>query len=129
MTTPEPLSSIITAYATASAGMHPSHTLPRKLDAIAAAGFAHAEIAFPDLEAHAASLLPESKGGYKKLDQAGRGDVEKLEQAARDVAAQCARLDMRVLALMPCAPTWLLWCSCELTCPPGSPSSKDTRTQ
>ncbi|KAH9939481.1 xylose isomerase-like protein [Amylocystis lapponica] len=60
------------AYSTDSAGMHPSHTLPLKLRAIAAAGFVHIELGFPDLEAYAEQQTP----GYAKLDNRGRGDLD-----------------------------------------------------
>ncbi|KZT18672.1 xylose isomerase-like protein [Neolentinus lepideus HHB14362 ss-1] len=85
------------AYCTDSAGMHPSHTLPQKLRAIASAGFAAAEIAFPDLEAHAAAAVP----GYHKIDNAGRGDVETLVGVAREVRGLCESLGLSVLAVHP----------------------------
>jgi hypothetical protein len=91
------LSSIKCAYATASAGMHPSHTLPIKLRAIAAAGFAAAEIAFPDLEAYAASEYP----NYKQLDDAGNGDIDGLLFAAGKIRALLDELKLEALTTMP----------------------------
>lgn len=95
------ISNIPCAYATASAGMHPSHSLVKKLEAIAGAGFKLVEIAFPDLETHAETLF---QGAYQNLDPSGKGDVEKLEEAARDVAGRCGRLGLKVLTVMPCVP-------------------------
>jgi sugar phosphate isomerase/epimerase len=91
------LAAIPIAYATASAGMHPSHTLPNKLRALARAGFTAAEIAFPDLEAYAASL----HDGYKHLDDAGRGDLDALLGAAHQIRALMEELGVRALTVMP----------------------------
>ncbi|KDQ58865.1 hypothetical protein JAAARDRAFT_192446 [Jaapia argillacea MUCL 33604] len=91
------LQSIQTAYCTDSAGMHPSHTLPIKLRAIAAAGFSSVEIAFPNLEAYAKQQHQE----YQKIDNSGRGDVEVLCKVARKVRGMCEELGLEVLALHP----------------------------
>ncbi|KAI0754176.1 xylose isomerase-like protein [Daedaleopsis nitida] len=85
------------AYSTDSAGMHPSHTLPVKLRAIAAAGFAQAELAFPDLEGYAAQQF----SGYQKLDEAGQGDVATLVQAGEQIKELCGELGITVLAVHP----------------------------
>jgi hypothetical protein len=97
MSLPSALSSIPTAYATASAGMHPSHTLPVKLRVIAGAGFKHVEIAFPDLEAYAKSL----HSGYNQLDKRGEGDLEHLLSAARKTKGLMDELDLKALTVMP----------------------------
>ncbi|EED84546.1 predicted protein [Postia placenta Mad-698-R] len=76
------------AYSSDSAGMHPSHTLPLKLDAIAVAGFPQVEIGFPDLEAYAEQIFP----GYIKLDEAGEGDLTKLVDVAGKVKGFCQEL-------------------------------------
>lgn len=91
------LKQIQTAYATASAGMHPSHTLPAKLDAIAQAGFKWTEVALPDLEQYATSKFNQ----YKKLDETGSGDVDKLLDAAKDMHELCQQLGLSVLTVMP----------------------------
>jgi hypothetical protein len=95
------LASVPTAYATASAGMHDSHTLPLKLKAISQAGFMYTEIAFPDLEAYTTSLYSNKDDGYKKIDDVGKGDVDKLLRAANDVGSMCEQLGLKVLTLMP----------------------------
>jgi hypothetical protein len=91
------LSTIQVAYATASAGMHPSHTLPKKLKAIAAAGFTATEIAFPDLEDYAAS----ENSDYKKLDDAGEGDLDALLAAAGNIRILLDELKLQALTIMP----------------------------
>jgi sugar phosphate isomerase/epimerase len=91
------LSSIPIAYATASAGMHPSHSLPKKLEAIAAAGFSAAEIAFPDLEEFAAS----NHEGYSELDDAGKGDLDVLLAVAGKIRKQLDELGLQALTVMP----------------------------
>ncbi|KAL1948755.1 hypothetical protein VTO73DRAFT_10561 [Trametes versicolor] len=85
------------AYSTDSAGMHPSHTLPIKLRAIAAAGFSQAELGFPDLEAYAEQEF----SGYRKLDDHGNGDLDKLLQAAGKVSELCKELGLSILAVHP----------------------------
>ncbi|KAI8974874.1 xylose isomerase-like protein [Trametes punicea] len=85
------------AYSTDSAGMHPSHTLPIKLRAIAEAGFNQAELAFPDLEAYAEQEFP----GYRKLDDNGNGDLDKLLQIATKVRKLCEDLRLSVLTVHP----------------------------
>ena len=93
---PNMTSSIV--YSTDSAGMHPSHTLPAKLRAIAEAGFLQAELAFPDLEAYAAQEHP----GYKTLDEHGIGDLDTLLKVANKVRALCEELGLSILAIHPC---------------------------
>ncbi|EIN12948.1 xylose isomerase-like protein [Punctularia strigosozonata HHB-11173 SS5] len=85
------------AYATASAGMHPSHTLALKLRVIADAGFNSVEIAFPDLEAFAQSEYPD----YGSADRGGKGDVDTLLKAANRVRDLCRSMRLSVLTLMP----------------------------
>lgn len=92
---------IAAAYATASAGMHPSHTLPLKLQAIADAGFKWTEVAMPDLEQYAESRFKD----YQKLDASGSGDLDKLVEAAEEIHKQCLQLGLHVLTLMP----YVLW--------------------
>lgn len=92
---------IAAAYATASAGMHPSHTLPLKLQAIANAGFKWTEVAMPDLEQYAESRFKD----YQKLDASGSGDLDKLVEAAEEIHKQCLQLGLHVLTLMP----YVLW--------------------
>jgi sugar phosphate isomerase/epimerase len=95
------LTDIPKCYATPSAGMHPSHTLPLKLRAIAAAGFPFAEIAFPDLEAYAKADLGKEGREYGGVDEKGEGDVDGLVRVARKVRALCEELGVKVLAVHP----------------------------
>jgi len=88
---------IAAAYATASAGMHPSHTLPLKLQAIADAGFKWTEVAMPDLEQYAESRFK----GFQKLDASGSGDLDMLVEAAEEIHKRCLQLGLHVLTLMP----------------------------
>jgi hypothetical protein len=118
------LAAIPTAYATASAGMHPSHTLPNKLRALARAGCTAAEIAFPDLEAYASSLHDR----YKQLDDAGRGDLDALLGAARQIRKLMQELGVRALTVMPYVRSCSARIKKRLTRLAGSPSSRATRT-
>lgn len=85
------------AYSTDSAGMHPSHTLPQKLRAIAEAGFPHVELGFPDLESYAEQTF----SGYRKLDDNGKGDVEKVVAVAGKIRSLCEELGLKVLVVHP----------------------------
>lgn len=69
-------------------------SLPRKLQAISAAGFSAIELAFPDLQGFAAHFL----GRDVAVD--GYGD---LCSAAREVARLCDELGLQVLMLQPFA--------------------------
>lgn len=91
------LKEIEVAYATASAGMHPTHTLPLKLEAISKAGFKWTEVALPDIEEYAAT----KNKNYTKLDDTGNGDIDKLVETASQVHIHCQKLGLRVLTLMP----------------------------
>ena len=85
------------AYSTDSAGMHPSHTLPMKLRAIADAGFQLAELAFPDIEAYAEQEF----SNYQQIDESGRGDVDVLVRVGEMVKALCTELGISILAVHP----------------------------
>ena len=85
------------AYATASAGMHSTHTLPLKLEAISRAGFEWTEVALHDLEQYAAI----KNKNYSKLDSTGSGDIDELVEAASQIHTLCQKLGLRVLTLMP----------------------------
>ncbi|KAH7924994.1 xylose isomerase-like protein [Leucogyrophana mollusca] len=91
------ISSIQQCYATPSAGMHPSHTLPRKLRGIRNAGFTLTEIALPDLEGFAEQEHP----GYRKISLSGEGDVDILCMVARKASGICNELGLKVLAMHP----------------------------
>ncbi|EMD32278.1 hypothetical protein CERSUDRAFT_118976 [Gelatoporia subvermispora B] len=87
----------VIAYSTDSAGMHPSHTLPLKLHAIAEAGISQVELGFPDLEAYAEQEFSD----YKKLDDRGQGDIDKLVEAAGKIKALCEKLELNILVMHP----------------------------
>ena len=86
------------AYATPSAGTHPTHTLPMKLHAIRDAGFTEVELSFTNLEAYAAQ---EFNGQYIRLDKEGRGDLDKLREIAKKVKVICDELGLVILAMHP----------------------------
>lgn len=89
------ITSMPVGFATVSAGLHPSHTLVRKLELIAAAGFAVVEIRMEDLEGHT-----EVSCRYVRTDEVGGGDATKLEQAAQDIGQRCLKIGLGVLTLM-----------------------------
>lgn len=88
-------------YATPSAGMHPSHTLPIKLRAIAKAGFPLAEIAFPDLQDYAQQRAEKLGFSFKGVDENGQGDVEKLVDAAKEIKSLCDELRLKIMIMHP----------------------------
>lgn len=89
MTTPK----VPTSYATPSLGMHASHTLPRKLTAIATAGFDGVELGFDDLLAFARD--------FHKNPELATDDYDALCSAAADVRRICDTKKLTVLVLQP----------------------------
>jgi len=87
------LDKIHLGYCTPSAGAHDDHTLPLKLQAIAAAGFTQVEMGFPDLVSYAKSQLGDAFGGEK--------DFDSLEQVAKSVRQKCEELGLYVCTIMP----------------------------
>jgi len=87
------LESIPTSYATCSIGK-PTDPLPKKLEAIASAGFKAIELSFPDLLSFAGDLLNKEvqPSHYDDLCTAGE-EVKKL----------CDKLDLKILILQPFA--------------------------
>lgn len=73
-------------YCTLSAGSRPEHTLPLKLQAIAAAGFQCIELGFPDLVAYAQQELGDSFGGEE--------DWDTLEETAKTIHHKCEELGL-----------------------------------
>jgi len=86
-------------YATPSAGMHESHTLPLKLKAISAAGFESIELGMPDLQAYASQQLGSSF--HQLSDDDGSGDLASLLDVAKDIKKLCDSLNLSVLCLQP----------------------------
>jgi sugar phosphate isomerase/epimerase len=82
------------AYASCSIGCHSSDTLPRKLEAIADAGFTAIELSFPDLQAYASDILSRrvADDNYKDLGI-----------AAREVRHQCNAVNLEIMMLQPFA--------------------------
>ncbi|KAI5779248.1 3-dehydroshikimate dehydratase [Geopyxis carbonaria] len=87
-------SKIPLSYATPSLGMHPTHTLPKKLAAISAAGFDGIELGFDDLRAFAHTHLERSS-------QVAEDDWPALVQTAQEVKRMCEELNLVVLVLQP----------------------------
>ncbi|KAI1320516.1 3-dehydroshikimate dehydratase [Xylariaceae sp. FL0255] len=85
-----------TSFATCSIGHSPEHTLPRKLEAIAAAGFDGIGLAMPDLLAHGASLALDGK-------EPDPANYDTLVLVGRDVRALAQRNGLRILMLQPFA--------------------------
>lgn len=88
------LQSISASYATVSIGYKDEHTLPKKLNALAMAGFTGIELGFPDLLAFASLHLRHEVGPY---------DYDDLVTAAKVVKAQTDAKEMKVMLLQPFA--------------------------
>lgn len=88
----ESFKQIPTAFASCSIGCKPEHTLPKKLDAIAKAGFQAIELSMPDLLSFASTHLRKEVGPY---------DFDDLYSAAKVVKAQCDAKGLKILILQP----------------------------
>ncbi|KAL1741918.1 xylose isomerase-like protein [Schizophyllum fasciatum] len=85
---------IPTSFASCSIGYAPSHTLPRKLDAIAKAGFGAIELSFPDLQGFAKECLARDVAD---------DDHDALCEAGTRVKELCAERKLSILMLQPFA--------------------------
>jgi len=94
------LDKIPLAFASCSIGCKDEHTLPKRLHAIAAAGFQAVELSMPDLVAFA--NLSQDEGGAGK-DSVGQSDYDDLCSAARGVRALCESKGLNILILQPFA--------------------------
>lgn len=83
------LSSIPLCYASPSLGMHDSHTLPKKISAIAKAGYKALEMGMPDLLAFAG------------VDSDDAQNFPQLLEAAREAGTLCRQANLQVLVLQP----------------------------
>ncbi|KAF2720318.1 putative 4-hydroxyphenylpyruvate dioxygenase [Polychaeton citri CBS 116435] len=92
--TMDSLGKIPLCYATCSIGCKDEHTLPRKLDAIAAAGFQSIELSMSDLQPFAGQLLKKEVGSH---------DFDDLCTAAREVRSICNAKGLGVTMLQPFA--------------------------
>lgn len=86
--------SIPLSLATVSIGCDASHTLPKKLNAIALAGFKGIELGFPDLVSFAGEHLRYEVGAY---------EYDALVTAAKVVKAMCDAKKLEVMLLQPFA--------------------------
>lgn len=82
------LDEIPLCYASPSLGMHASHTLPKKIEAISKAGYQALEMAMPDLLAYA---------GLESDDES----PAKLREAATEIGRLCREAGLKVLVLQP----------------------------
>lgn len=73
------------AITTSSLGLHPSHTLPEKIEAAASASFSAVEIVYQELEDYALSQTPPAS----------------MQDAARAVFQLCSSANLTVLSLNP----------------------------
>jgi len=86
------LKNIPVAFASCSIGCKEEHTLPKRLDAIAKAGFQAIELSMPDLVSFASMHLKKDVGPY---------DFDDLYSAAKVVKAQCDAKGLKILILQP----------------------------
>ena len=102
-------SSLPACYATCSIGHdHPSHTLPKKLEVLASAGFDSIELSMPDLLSFASSHLSR---------KVGPKDYDGLCEAGVEVARLCQNNRLKIAMLQPFA-NFEGW-------PAGSPERED----
>ena len=96
------LEDIPLAYASCSIGCRKEHTLPKKLDAIAAAGFQAIELSMPDLLSFANQHLRPAKqdDGPGAI---GPYDYVDLCTAAKVVKSMCEAKGLKILILQPFA--------------------------
>ncbi|OQO07660.1 hypothetical protein B0A48_07357 [Cryoendolithus antarcticus] len=113
--TKESLADIPIAYASCSIGCKASHTLPKKLDAIAKAGFTAIELSMPDLLEFANQIRDEGKR------EVGPYDFDELGRAATEVKKLCDSHNLKILVLQPFA-NFEGW-------PEGSPEREDAFTR
>ncbi|EMC91368.1 hypothetical protein BAUCODRAFT_325612 [Baudoinia panamericana UAMH 10762] len=104
----EGLDKIPLSYATVSIGykddpnLKDAHTLPKKLDAIAAAGFTGIELGFPDLLSFANQhLRPAEQDSSAGTDEIDEYDYPNLCAAARVVKTMCDAKGLTVVMLQP----------------------------
>ncbi|BDD56730.1 hypothetical protein MAP00_002160 [Monascus purpureus] len=102
MSHPIPFSSlqkIPLCYASCSIGSDASDTLPKKLEAISAAGFKAIELSFPDIVDYASRIL-----GH----QVATGNYAELITAAGEIRKLCEANSLKILMLQPFA-NWEGW--------------------
>lgn len=99
-TSMQDLDKIPLCYASVSIGCKPTDTLPKKLEAISAAGFNAIELGFPDLLSFANDHL---KPGQQEdgPDEITAYDYDNLCAAARVVKTMCEAKGLKILILQP----------------------------
>ncbi len=85
---------IPTCFASCSIGCKPSHTLPKRLEAIAAAGFDAIELSFPDILTFASEQL--------KRD-VQPSDYDDLCSVGQEIKRLCESQKLKILMLQPFA--------------------------
>jgi sugar phosphate isomerase/epimerase len=91
------------AYASCSIGCKDSHTLPKKLTAIASAGFTAIELSMPDILAFAKMHLRPQKQGDTESEDIDPKDYDYLVTAAATIKAMTDAKGLKVLILQPFA--------------------------
>ena len=96
------LNTIPTSYATVSIGNKPDHTLPKKLEAISAAGFTGIELGFPDLLTFATQHLRPGQQQDANSPQAIKADdYDNLCAAARVLKSMTDAMGLKIMMLQP----------------------------
>lgn len=88
------LLTIPTSFASVSIGCKDDHTLPRKIEALAEAGFQGLELGMPDLVSFASTQAGKDVGPY---------DFEDLCAAAKEVRSLCNTKRIQIMLLQPFA--------------------------
>ncbi|KAI7096814.1 hypothetical protein KC352_g38722, partial [Hortaea werneckii] len=98
----EGLDKIPLSYATVSIGNKPEHTLPKKIEAISAAGFRGIELGFPDLLAFATQhLRPHQQQEASGSDAVQPKDYDTLCSVAKLVKSMCDAKGLEIMLLQP----------------------------
>lgn len=88
----ESLRQIPLSYASCSIGCNKSDTLPRKLEAIAAAGFTAIELCFPDIMSYGSQIMGKQLGDH---------DYPALVNVAKEVRKLVDSNGLKVMMLQP----------------------------
>jgi sugar phosphate isomerase/epimerase len=98
----ESLNDIPLSYASCSIGCKDEHTLPKRLDAISAAGFTGIELSMPDLVTFANQHLRPGQQGDGP-DTIDNHDFDNLCAAAKVVKTMCDAKGLKIMMLQPFA--------------------------
>ncbi|KAF2769886.1 putative 4-hydroxyphenylpyruvate dioxygenase [Teratosphaeria nubilosa] len=97
------LEKIPISFASVSIGYSSEHTLPKKLDAIAAAGFRGIELGFPDLQAFATKHLRPQQQDESSPKEVAADDYDSLVSVAKLVRSMCDAKGLKIMLLQPFA--------------------------